>query len=109
MKRQRELKIRVQSVKSPLRDSVLSPRSTTKANQQRFSVRLAGSQGIDAAAIVPPFDVPRVFGTRGRVPVRGTANGAPFRSSLMNVGDGHMMVVNAQLRRSAAVRSPNVE
>jgi uncharacterized protein YdeI (YjbR/CyaY-like superfamily) len=35
------------------------------------------------------------------VPVKGTINGFPFRSSLMNMGDGHMMVVNAGLRAGA--------
>ncbi len=39
-----------------------------------------------------------VFGRKGRVPVKGTINGFPFRSSLMNMGDGHMMAVNAELR-----------
>ena len=39
-----------------------------------------------------------VFERKGRVPVKGTINGFPFRSSLMNMGDGHMMVVNAQMR-----------
>jgi uncharacterized protein YdeI (YjbR/CyaY-like superfamily) len=33
--------------------------------------------------------------------VKGTVNGFPFRSSLMNMGDGHMMVVNADLRAGA--------
>jgi hypothetical protein len=42
--------------------------------------------------------VVEVFGRKGRVPVKGTINGFPFRSSLMNMGDGHMMCVNAQMR-----------
>jgi hypothetical protein len=42
--------------------------------------------------------VVEVFERKGRVPVKGTINGFPFRSSLMNMGDGHMMVVNAQMR-----------
>ncbi|MGH9431756.1 MAG: DUF1905 domain-containing protein [Terriglobia bacterium] len=43
--------------------------------------------------------MPAIFGTRARVPVRGAINGFPFRSSLCNMGDGHMMAVNKQLRR----------
>ncbi len=50
------------------------------------------------AALKPPFDVVEVFQRKGRVPVKGTINGFPFRSSLMNMGGGHMMAVNAQLR-----------
>jgi uncharacterized protein YdeI (YjbR/CyaY-like superfamily) len=39
------------------------------------------------------------------VPVKGTINGFPFRSSLMNMGDGHMMVVNADLRAGAKCKA----
>ena len=46
-----------------------------------------------------------VFQRKGRVPVKGTVNGFPFRSSLMNMGDGHMMVVNAQLRAGAQCKA----
>ena len=53
------------------------------------------------SAITPPVDVPEVFGTRGRVPVRGTINGFPFRSSLMPCGRPHMMPVNKALCQGA--------
>ena len=66
--------------------------------QHRFRVKLIGQTGSEVAAVKPPFDVVEVFGRKGRVPVCGTLNGFPFRSSLMNMGDGHMMVVNAELR-----------
>jgi hypothetical protein len=64
----------------------------------RFKVKLEGQDRSQVAALKPPFDVPTVFGTKARVPVRGTINGYPFRSSLSNMGMGHMMAVNAQLR-----------
>ena len=64
----------------------------------RFRVKLEGVEGMETAALRPPFDVPTVFGTRARVPVRGTVNGYPFRSSLCNMGSGHMMVVNRTIR-----------
>ena len=69
--------------------------------QHKFKVKLFGQAGSEAAAFKPPFDVVEVFGRKGRVPVKGTINDFPFRSSLMNMGDGHMMVVNAQLRAGA--------
>jgi len=69
--------------------------------QHKFKVKLFGQAGSEVAALKPPFDVVEVFNRKGRVPVKGTINGFPFRSSLMNMGDGHMMVVNAQLRAGA--------
>jgi hypothetical protein len=66
--------------------------------QHKFKVRLMGQGGSQVAALKPPFDVVDVFQRKGRVPVKGSINGFPFRSSLMNMGDGHMMAVNADLR-----------
>jgi hypothetical protein len=57
------------------------------------------------AAITPPVDVPEFFGTRARVPVRGTINGFPFRSSLMPCGGYHMMPVRKTLRDGAGVEA----
>jgi hypothetical protein len=69
----------------------------------RFAVRIEGKEAGVVAAITPPVDVYEVFGTRGRVPVRGTINGFPFRSSLMPMGGCHMMPVNKTLREGAGV------
>lgn len=69
--------------------------------RHKFKVKLLGQAGTQVAALKPPFDVSEVFQRKGRVPVKGTINGFPFRSSLMNMGDGHMMVVNAQMRTGA--------
>ena len=69
--------------------------------QHKFKVKLFGRVETQIAALKPPFDVVTVFGRKGRVPVKGTINGFPYRSSLMNMGDGHMMVVNAQVRDGA--------
>ena len=66
--------------------------------QHKFTTKLIGQEGSQVAGMKPPFDVVEVFGRKGRVPVKGTINGFPFRSSLMNMGDGHMMAVNAELR-----------
>lgn len=73
--------------------------------QQKFNVKLLAHAGSDAAILKPPFDVAAVFQRKGRVPVKGTINRFPFRSSLMNMGDGHMMVINAQMRAGAKCKA----
>ena len=74
----------------------------------RFKIRLFGAHGMETAALKPPFDVVEAFQRKGRVPVKGTINGFPFRSSLMNMGDGHMMVVNAELRAGAKCKAGDI-
>ncbi len=46
----------------------------------------------------------REFGVKGRVAVKGTINGIPYRSSLLPQGGGeHILVVNKELRDKAGV------
>jgi len=70
----------------------------------RFTTRILGREAGMVAAIDPPVDVPEFFGTRARVPVRGTINGYPYRSSLSPCGGRHMMPVNKVLCVGAGVR-----
>jgi hypothetical protein len=60
------------------------------------------------AAIDPPVDAVEFFGTRARVPIRGTINGYPFRSSLMPCGGKRMMPVNRKLCDGAGVEPGDV-
>ena len=56
--------------------------------------------------IAIPFNVHEAFGTRARVPVKGTVNGFPFRSSVFPTGGGaHFMMVNKEMQRGAGVQS----
>ncbi|MCI0570390.1 MAG: YdeI/OmpD-associated family protein [Myxococcaceae bacterium] len=49
-----------------------------------------------------PFDVEKAFGSRARVAVKGTVNGAPYQGSAMPMGDGtHFLVVNKTLQKEA--------
>ena len=70
---------------------------------KRFRVVLEKAEDSSACGIRMPFDVVKVFGTRGRVPVRGTLNGYPFRSTLSPMGGCHMMPVNRAMRDGAGV------
>lgn len=70
----------------------------------QFKAIIEGKEAGVVAAITPPVDVFETFGIRGRVPVRGTINGFPFRSSLMPMGGCHMMPVNKALCQGAGVQ-----
>jgi hypothetical protein len=74
---------------------------------KRFSAQLIG-RGPNGAwtFLAVPFDVAAAFGSRARVAVRGTINGAPFRNSLLPNGDGtHSMPVNKDLQALAGARA----
>ena len=70
-----------------------------------FKVRLDGMESSEVAALSAPFEVEKVFGTKARVPLRGTIHGFPFRSSLMPMGGCHRMVVHRQMRDGAGVKA----
>jgi hypothetical protein len=72
--------------------------------QQKFKVVLEKVEGMDAARVTVPFDVQEAFGSKGRVPVRGTINGYPYRSSIFPYSGIHYMVVNREVREGARVR-----
>jgi Bacteriocin-protection, YdeI or OmpD-Associated/Domain of unknown function (DUF1905) len=72
---------------------------------KRFRVLLEKHESSEATGICVPFDVLKVFGTRARVPVRGTINGFPYRSSIFPMGEGkHYMVVNKNVRAGAKAK-----
>src|SRR6266436_6109988 len=49
-----------------------------------------------------PFDVPRVWGTRGMLRVQGEINGFAFRTSLFPTGKGyHYLLVNKRMQTGA--------
>jgi hypothetical protein len=73
-----------------------------------FQAKIQGKEAGVVAAIAPPVDVIVWFGTRARVPIRGTINGYPFRSSLMPCGNARMMPVNKTLRQGAGVQPGDI-
>lgn len=82
-----------------------SKEAAGKSSIKRFRALVRRDDGSEVCAIDIPFDVEKTFGGRGRVPVRGTLNGAPYRASVFRMGgDCHFMVVNRKLRESACVR-----
>lgn len=71
-----------------------------------FKTRLESMGEGDAWTVFRmPFSVEEVFGTRARVPVKGTINGFPFRSSLFPMGEGrHFMMVNKEMWEGAKIQ-----
>ncbi|HYY93864.1 MAG TPA: DUF1905 domain-containing protein, partial [Pyrinomonadaceae bacterium] len=90
---------------APKRKGAASKSSPAKSPVKRFRAVVNRREGGEVCSINIPFDVEKTFGARGRVPVRGTINGVPFRSSIFRMsGDCHFMVVNRQMREAAGVR-----
>ena len=55
-----------------------------------------------------PLDVPKVWGTRGALKVKGEINGFEFRTSLFPTGKGyHYMLVNKKMQAGASVAAGN--
>jgi hypothetical protein len=78
-------------------------KAASKSPVKRFRALIERKEGSEVCAIHFPFDVEKTFGARGHVPVRGTLNGAPFRSSIFKMGGRHFMVVNRKLRAASGV------
>jgi hypothetical protein len=78
--------------------------ASAKSPVKRFRAVVNRKEGGEVCSISIPFDVEQTFGARGRVAVRGTLNGAPFRSSVFRMGgDCHFMVVNRRMREAAGL------
>ena len=70
-----------------------------------FTGKLQGEAG-SAAWLDAPFDVQESFGTKARMPLRGTNNGFAFRTSLLPMGGCHGMAVNKEPCAKAARARP---
>ncbi|HNX00297.1 MAG TPA: YdeI/OmpD-associated family protein [Candidatus Cloacimonadota bacterium] len=53
-----------------------------------------------AAYIELPFSALEVFGTKGRVPVKGTMDDYPYQGTLSPMGGCHIIGVNKEIRKA---------
>ena len=72
---------------------------TFKATLERIQSRLGWT------IIRIPFDLAKIWGTRGQLRVKGEINGFAFRTSLFPArGGGHILLVNKHMQKGADVR-----
>lgn len=65
-----------------------------------FEAVLDGVQGTEALSINFPYDVEKLYGTRGQVKVKVTYDGVPYRGSLAKMGQPcHFLLVRKDIRK----------
>lgn len=74
----------------------------------RFKATLTREPDSSATFITIPFNVFEVFGTRTRVPVIGTVNGYPYKSSINPYGGVHYLGINRVIREGAGLKAGDV-
>jgi len=56
---------------------------------------------MDTAFVAIPFDVEKIYGTRGQVKVKATFDGYPYRGVMANMGAGcHQIGVGKEIRKA---------
>jgi Domain of unknown function (DUF1905)/Bacteriocin-protection, YdeI or OmpD-Associated len=74
--------------------------------QKKFKAKAEGAgPGGAWCFIAVPFDVSEVWGTRGRVEVKGTINGFPYRTTIQPMDGRHLLTFNKQLQAGAKARA----
>ncbi len=75
------------------------PAKSFRATLERIQSRLGWT------IIRIPFDVAKIWGTRGQLRVKGEINGFAFRTSLFPArGGGHILLVNKRMQKGGDVR-----
>ena len=64
----------------------------------KFKVKLLKPERVNSVYFEVPVDVPKEFGTRGRVKVKCTINGFEFRTSIAPMGGCFLIGLNKDVR-----------
>jgi bifunctional DNA-binding transcriptional regulator/antitoxin component of YhaV-PrlF toxin-antitoxin module len=73
-----------------------------------FKATLTREPDSSATFLTIPFNVFEVFGTHSRVPVIGTLNGYPYKSSITPYGGVHYLGINRKLRDEAGLKAGDI-
>jgi hypothetical protein len=74
--------------------------------QQKFKAKAEGAGPGNAwCFIAVPFDVSELWGTRGRVAVKGTINGFPYRTNIQPMDGRHLLTFNKQLQAGSNAKA----
>jgi len=88
---------------TPRASKASSTNSVAAGVVKKFRYKLDGEgEKRNLTAIRPPFDVKAVFG-KMRVPVCGTINGYPYRSTIAPMGGKYLLGVSKALRDAAGI------
>jgi citrate synthase len=74
--------------------------------QKKFKAKAEGAGPGNAwCFIAVPFDVTEVWGVRGQLPVKGTINGFPYRTTIQPMDGRHLLTFNKQLQAGANAKA----
>jgi hypothetical protein len=74
--------------------------------QKKFKAKAVAAGPNNAwCFIAVPFKVAEVWGTRGRVAVKGTINGFSFRTNIQPMDGRHLLTFNRQLQAGAKAKA----
>ena len=65
--------------------------------RERFEAEIEAGRG-GGAFVALPFDVEGVYGTRGRVKIKATFDGHPYRGSIAPMGGRHVLGIAKSIR-----------
>jgi len=62
----------------------------------------------NGAYVFVPFDVKKEYGTNGQVKIKATIDGEPYRGSIANMGEGHILIVLKSIRQKIGKQAGDI-
>lgn len=83
-------------------NSIVTKQSVPSADRRKFTALIEKpDDGIDGGFVSIPFDVEKVYGTKGQVKVKAWFDGYPYRGVLANMGTGcHLIIIRKDIRQA---------